>query len=177
MLFLFIEYPDDDTARELTLIYDFYEGELSDELEWIHTYRTDSLTYFTSPNNMRVLLKTRYYCGFPLSVDVESWVGYNQSVNIGTYTALVVGTSDSYGHDSWRCMIGNQTFLEYDMDSGILVNYYWSSPVAERVTTLMEMNFEQLDPYIKDAGVLLAGIFVELAVIIWLLGERLIKPE
>ncbi|MHA2351655.1 MAG: hypothetical protein ACXABX_00875 [Candidatus Thorarchaeota archaeon] len=162
--------------RELTLIYDFYEGELSDELEWIHSYRTDVLTYVASPNNMIVMLRTQHYCGYPLVVDMESWDN-GEYVNIGMYSALIMETTTLFGHDCWICRIGNQTFLHYDMDSGILVNYYWKTSEAERETTLMDMNFEQLDLRVNDAGVLLAGIFVELAVIIWLLSQRLGKSE
>ncbi|MFX1484977.1 MAG: hypothetical protein ACFFCP_17505 [Promethearchaeota archaeon] len=40
----------------------------------------------------------------------------------------------------------------------------------------MDMNLELPAPYVKDAGVLLAGIFVELAVIIWQFGQSLEKP-
>lgn len=174
--FLFLDYPDDDTVRELTLIYEFYEGILSDELEWINSYRTDVLTYVASPNNMRVILKTQYYCEYPLAVDMESW-DIGEYVNIGMYSALIVGTTDIFVFDSWECQIGNQTFLHYDMDSGILVNYEWITSDAEGEITLMEISFEQLDLRIKDAGVLLTGIFVELAVIVWLFADRLKKSD
>ena len=174
MPIVFLGNTDDDTLGKLTLVYYFFEERITNESD--SSERTDTLTYYTSPNNMRVVLKTHSYLGYPLTVDVESWE-YNGTVNIGVYSASVVGTSDSYGHDCWECMIGTETFLEYDMDSGILVKYYWVSPEEERMAALMDMEFELPDPYVKDEGVLLAGIFVELAVIIWLLGERLMKPK
>jgi hypothetical protein len=123
---------------------------------------------------MRLVLKTSYYFGYPLAVDSESWE-YNMSVSVGLRSAIVVGTIDAYGHDSWMCRIDNRTVLFYDMDSGFLVHYNWSSQEDRKISTLMEMNLELPDPYVKDAGVLLAGIFVELAVIIWLFGQRLEK--
>ncbi len=91
------------------------------------------------------------------------------------YSATVLGTINAYGHHSWMCGIDNQTVLLYDMHSGFLVHYNWSSQEAWKMSTLMEMNLDLPDPYVKDAGVLLAGIFVELAVIIWLFGQRLEK--
>ena len=99
------------------------------------------------------------------------------SVSIGTYSAIVHYPSELYSHDFWECVINNQTFLYYGMDSGILLQYEWFSLEESKVVTLMDMNLELPAPYVKDAGVLLAGIFVELAVIIWQFCLRLEKSR
>ena len=171
---VFMEYPDDDTLGKLTMVYDVYEHRIQDGSDWSQS--TDDFTFFVSYNSMKSVLKTSYYFGCPLAADAESWE-YNETVSIGIYSATVLGTIDAYGHDSWMCGIDNQTVLFYDMDSGFLIYYNWSSQEDWRISTLVEMNIELPGPYVKDAGVLLTGIFVELAVIVWLFGQQLEKSR
>ena len=171
---VFLEYPDDDTLGKLTIVYEIYEERIENGSDW--SLRVDPLTFYVSSNNMGIVLKRSYYLGYPLAVDTESWE-HNMSVTLGLNSAIVVGTTDVYGHDCWGCEINNQTYLFYDMYSGILVGYEWISQEEVKVVTLMEMNLELPDPYVKDTGVLLAGIFAELAVIIWLFSQRLEKSR
>ncbi|MFW9835802.1 MAG: hypothetical protein ACFFEK_17500, partial [Candidatus Thorarchaeota archaeon] len=105
MPIVFLESPDDDTLGKLTIVYKVYEER--SESDWNES--ADSLTYYVSSNSMKAVLKTRYYFGYPLAADVETW-DYYESVTLGTHTALIVGTSDAYGYDCWDCEINNQTF-------------------------------------------------------------------
>ncbi|MFX1559952.1 MAG: hypothetical protein ACFFBL_05155 [Promethearchaeota archaeon] len=173
MPFVFLKYPDDDTLGKLTIIYEIYEESGVNGSDW--SINEDALTYYTTANNMRIVLSSQYYLGYPLAADVESW-DYGDSVTLGMHSAFIVGTSEAYSYDCWDCEINNQTFLRYDMDSGILVQYERYLLEELKVVTLMDVDLELPAPYVKDAGVLLAGIFVELAVIIWQFGQRLEKP-
>ena len=174
MPILFLEYPDDDTLGKLTLEYDYIYEKLVNGPDGVE--REDTLTYFVSQNSMIPVLRMQSYYGYPLAVDVESWE-VNETVNLGSYSAVVIGATFTYGHDCWECEIGNQTYVEYDMDVGLLIRYHWVTLEEERLAVLVDMNLELPDPYVNDAGVLLAGIFVELAVIIWLFSQRLEKSR
>jgi hypothetical protein len=172
MLFLFLERPDDDTLGNLTLVYDFNERIYTSESGWTHENRIDTLTYVASPNIMNILLRTQYYCGYPLAVDVSSW-WVSKEVTIGLIPATVVSEdSQVAGYDCWECEINNQSYAFYDMLSGIFVHQEWASEEADRIITLEEVIFEEPDARIRTEGVLLSGIFVELAVIVWLLADR-----
>lgn len=168
--FLLIEFHDDDTLGELMLLYEFFEVTLDEEQNEV--YREDSMTYVVSPNNMRAVLKTQYCYGYPLAEDVEYWY-LNASLIIGTYLAVVVGTDYSYGYYCWKCEIDNETFLLYNVESGIFAHSYLMYGTTQRIISLTEMTLEQFDPHPKTEGVLVSGILIELAVIIWLFADRL----
>lgn len=168
--FLLMEFPDDDTLGELTLLYEFIEVTFDEEQNEV--YREDSMTYVVSPNNMRAILKTQYYCGYPLAEDVEFWY-LNASLIIGAYSAVVVDTDYSYDYYCWKCEIDNETFLLYDVESGIFVHSYWADESTQRIISLTEMTLVQFAPHPKTEGVLVSGILIELAVIIWLFADRL----
>jgi hypothetical protein len=171
MPFLFPgESLDDDTNRVYTVIYDFYETDGNGE-----TSRYDELKYVVTRNNMVTVLTTKYYCGAPLAMNVESWI-IDWAVNIGSSAAIVVESGYKNGRDCWTCQLEDGTLLSYEKDSGILVHGEWSSNDYVRRIGLHDQYFIAPDqPIFMQEGVLLMGIFIELAIIIWLLSERMKK--
>lgn len=170
MPFVFLQFPNDDTIGELTLVYEYYEM----QTDGSSFNRFDTLSYVVSPNNLKIVMHTQYYCGYALVEDVQYWNnGVSVTIGMNSYSALIVGTIDFGSYDCWICQKDNQTTLLYDMDSGILVNFHWNASEREIETSLSEMDLVQPGPYVKLSGILLAGIFVELALIVWLLGQKL----
>jgi hypothetical protein len=171
-LFLFIERPGGDTLGKLSLVYDFSEGIYTSESGWTYENRTDTLTYIASPNNMVILLRTQYYCGYPLAINVSSWWD-SKEVIIGSNSATIVSNhTEVAGYDCWGCEINNESYAFFDKVSGIFVHLEWISEEVNRIITLEEINLEEPATHIRTEGVLLSGILVELAAIVWLLADR-----
>lgn len=182
MPFLFLVRPtaNDTTLRDLKLVYSYDEMTYTNESGWTDQSGTDNLENYVTLSNMETILGNQLYYSLPLAVSIESW-DVNAAVNIGSYGATVMDSDNLSGHDVWLCMIptgAGSLAVSYDKQFGVLVTGNWTETNLQRIISLQEMTFSPpLVPYIKTEGVLLAGIFVELAVIIGLLADRLDKPK
>jgi hypothetical protein len=182
MPFLFLVRPtaNDNTLRDLKLVYSYDEMTYTNESGWTDQSGTDNLEYYVTLSNMEIILGNQLYYSLPLGVSIESWE-VNAPVNVGSYAAIVTDSDNLSGHDVWLCEIHTGTgslVVSYDKQFGVLVTGDWIETNFQRTIDLQEMTFSPpLVPYIKNEGVLLAGIFVELAVIIGLLTDRLEKPK
>ena len=180
--FLYITTPTDDdtTLRRLTLVYHYEEMNYTTESGWIYGEETESLGYNISLSNMRTVLESQYCYDFPLAVPVQQW-DVHQTVMIGSFSAWITSSDNLNGHDVWLCEIASddaQSTIGYDKETGILVSSEWIEVNFQRLVNLEEMTFEPpLVSYIRQEGVLLAAIYVELAVIIWLIAGRLEKTK
>lgn len=65
--------------------------------------------------------------------------------------------------------------MSYDSVTGILVQLEWVEINFMKIISLEEMTFSAPRKPIKNEGVLLTGIFIELAVTVWLLANRFKK--
>jgi hypothetical protein len=179
--FLYITTPTDDdtTLRRLTLVYHFEEMTYNGS-DWITVEETESLGFDVSLSNMRAVLESQYYYDFPLAVPVRLW-DVHQTVTIGSFSAEITSSDNVNGHDVWLCEIESDdalSIISYDKVTGILVSSEWIETDFQRLVNLEEMTFEPpLISYIKQEGVLLAGIYAELAVIIWLIAGRLERAK
>ncbi len=175
MPFIFLTSPDDDndTVRKLILLYEFDEMTFTEDSGWTEESRMDTLTYFVTFNNMIAYLTTQDYGDFPLAMDVDSWE-ILAPVNIGSYTGVVKSSGIINGYACWTCDVGvNESYVSYDKASGVLVVIFLIDTEYQLFILLQEMNFGPTpQPYVKDEGVLLTAIFIELAVIVFLLGDR-----
>ena len=186
MLFIFLDLPNDDRVRGITLAYNAEDSSYATTTGWIHNYYTDELIYVCSRNNMRLVLDGQYYRGYPLMLDVSSWE-ILALVNIGEHAAIIVNETRMYGYDCWTCEIDNETTAYYDKEEGLFVHSYWSDIAPEdfqdfwmstEEITLAQLDLSGLNAIeIKQEGVFLSGIFVELAVIVWLIADRLKKSN
>lgn len=99
------------------------------------------------------------------------WV--SKEVAIGLTSATIVSENITIeGYDCWGCEIGNRSYVFFDMISGIFVYQEWTSEEVDRIITLEEVTLEVPGARVQTEGVLLSGIFAELAVIVWLLPYR-----
>jgi hypothetical protein len=180
MPFLFLTDPhiDDGTVRNLNIVYDFNEMIYSDESGWEDESRLDSMNFAVTLGNMITFLSTQYYCDFPMALNVDSW-DINVPVNIGSYGAIVVDSGNKIGYNCWTCLIGvNESTVSYDQVSGVLVDIDLIDTEYRLEVQLQEMSFgPRVQPYVKDEGVLLTAIFIELAVIVFLLSDRRKKSK
>jgi hypothetical protein len=180
MPFLFLSNPgvNDDTIRRLALVYDFYERDNSSGSGYSDVTREDTLTYVVTLNNKIVVLSTQFYCNVPLAKNVESWE-ILEPVNIGSYAAIVNGSEWKSGYDCWTCQLEDGSLVAYDKATGVLIYGEWHETYYQRVIQLLEMNYtDPFQPwYIMMDGFILAGIFVELAVVTWLFVFRVKKPD
>jgi hypothetical protein len=175
---LFPQDSNDDTFGEVQLLYNTTEESWSPSTQWFHTGHTYRLTYYASRNNINKVLSIQYHYGYPIANNVSSWDVMTE-VNLGTYSAVVVGTRTVSDNPCWVCEIDNETFVMYDVVSGILSQAEWNmTPTVEgdflftlRTLTLLEIDInipESFDPNLD--GLLLGGIFAELAIITWVIG-------
>jgi hypothetical protein len=177
MLVIFIERPNDDSLGHLSLKYEFSEGTFTSESGWTYENRIDNLTYIASRNNIKAILRTQYYYGYPLAINASSWE-VSKEVTLGSTPAIIVSDNTNVaGHECWACEISNQSYVFFDIESDILVQQYWTSEKVERIIRLEEIILEEPASYVREEGVLLSGILIELAVIIWLLADRLKKSK
>lgn len=175
MLIIYRNPPDDpDALGSVVLYYDFDEMVLIGDSVWTAESRLDTIYYPVSRNNMRAVLSVNYYCGFPLAMNTDTWTHLG-SVDIGMYTGLVVDSGEVNGYECWTCMleISGEANVSYDRNSGILIYNNWIEADLERSIILQEMTFRQPSlPPVKMEGILLAGIFAEVAVVVWLIAIR-----
>ncbi len=158
-------------------MYEVVYGTNTNGSEWIYESISTNLTYIASPNNMMIVLSTSYYYGFPLAVNVSSW-GLSKNVTIGIHLGTVVDEFSIAGYDCWKCEIEFNSCVYYDKVTGIYVqSYFIGNDGTDRTVILEEIIFEEPPSYLRRTGVLVSGIFVELAVIIWLLADRLKKKS
>lgn len=180
MPFLFLVRPtaNDGTLRKLTLTYSRNEMAYTNESGWTDQSSTDDLVYYVALSNMEIILGNQLYYNLPLAVSIGSWY-VNAPVNVGSYAGIVTDSDNLSGHDVWLCEIQTETgslVVSYDRQVGVLVGGDWTETNLQRAISLDKMTFSPpLVPYVRNEGVLLAGIFVELAVIVWLLPDRLKK--
>ncbi len=175
ILIIYRNPPDNpDELGSVTLYYDFDEMVLTSGTVWTSESRLDTLYYVTSRNNMRAVLSANYYCDIPLAMNTDTWELLGP-VDIGEYSGVVSGSWVVNGYDCWICIlqISGSANVSYDKDSGVLVEIGWTETGLERSVDLQEMIFKQPTlPPVKLEGVLLAGIFAEIAVIVWLHDNR-----
>ncbi|MBY8996815.1 MAG: hypothetical protein KGD60_03715 [Candidatus Thorarchaeota archaeon] len=186
MLFIFLDLPNDDRVRGITLVYNGHVSTYTATSGWSSNYYSDELIYVVSRNNIRLVLDGQYYRDYPLMLDVSSWE-ILASVSIGEHTAIIVNETRKYGYDCWTCEIDNETTAYYDKEEGLFVHSYWSAIGPEdfhdfwmstEEITLAQIDLASLNAIqIKQPGVILAGVFIELAVIVWLIAARLKKTE
>ncbi len=178
IIFLRDTAVDDEMLRKVTLVYHFIENIYTNQTGWYTNDRADSLSYIVSYNNMRAQLSSQYYYDFPLAVDTESWE-LNDTVNIGSHSATIYTLDWLSGYYCWWCQTEDDgPVLSYDNATGILVQSALLELDYERAIILEEITFEPPDHlYVKEEGVFLAGIFLELAVIIWQISDRLKKSK
>ncbi len=174
MPFLFQTDPvDDDTIRKLSLVYDYREN-IQVNGSWINDVsRLDSLEYVVTLAHMKTVLNSQHYSGFPLAMDTETWE-INDSVTIDSDFATIIGSDYLLGFDCWVCEFdsNNLSTVSYDSVSGVLVRLAWVEIDYVRIVELEQMAFTEPIQPIKREGVLLTAIFIELAVIVWLLADR-----
>ena len=174
MPFIFLtDLGDDDTLRKLTLVYDYVEDFQINGSWVIGDSRTDTLDYVVSHNNMKTVLRTQYYAGFPLAIDSGSW-SIGEWVIIESYFALVVAYDDLNGYNCCICEIdtGYTSVVSYDSVTGVLVMLEWIDNNTLMMIELEEMIFDTPQQAVRDEGVYLTAIFIEVAVIMWLLTNR-----
>jgi len=180
MLIIYRNPPDDpDVLGSVILLYDFDEMVLTSGSVWTAESRLDTLYYPTSRNNMKAVLSASYYCDFPVAMNTDTWY-LSSSVEIGTYSGVVLWSWEVNGYECWLCelQISGSANVSYDRDSGILVEIAWTEVGLQRFADLQEMVFRQPTlPPIKVEGILLAGIFAELAVIVWQISDRQKKSK
>ncbi|NHI89358.1 MAG: hypothetical protein EAX87_07540 [Candidatus Thorarchaeota archaeon] len=177
-LFLVRPTPDDNTLRKLALVYSCNEMTYTNQSGWTDQSSTDDFEYYVALSNMEIILGNQLYYSLPLGVPIESWNAYS-AVNIGSYGATIMDSDNLNGYDVWLCMISTENgslTASYDRQFGVLVTGNWTETNFQRIINLQVMTFSPpLVPFVRNEGVLLAGIFVELAVIIGLLADRLKK--
>jgi len=130
---------------------------------------------------MEEVLSSNYYDTFPLMVDVRVW-GISDVVTIGAHSAEVVDEVRIYDLDCWECQVDENLSLYYEVGSGFFVGYIvldsdTSDPydmwIYSRHVTLTERNITGPGSTSNnERAVFITGIFVELAIIAWLLVDR-----
>ena len=171
----------DSTVGEVQLLYTTIEESWSPSTGWFETGHTYTLTYYASRNNINTVLSIQYHYGYPVANDVSFWDVMTE-VNLGAYSAVVVGSRTVSDYLCWVCEIDNETFVMYDVVSGILIQAEWNTTATVegdflftlRTVTLLEIDItipESIVPPLD--GVLLGGIFAELALITWVIGKQM----
>jgi hypothetical protein len=186
MLIIFLDPPNDERIRGMTFVYDLHHAAYTSNSGWSSSDSTDSLTVHVSRTNVTQILENQQYAGYPVILDVSSWE-IIAPVNIGEHAAIVVNESRRYGYDCWDCYIDEDTTVYYDKETGLFIHRRYSTSgvvgfmdmwmVSDEIT-LSKVDYAGLYAYeIKQTGVILAAIFAELAVIIWLAAVRLKKRD
>lgn len=167
----------DDTAKGLTLNYRVIESTYDNQSGWIDISKTETLHFAVPSDYVWDFLNTQYLHDFPLWMNVSSW-DIHDSVDIGVHSAEVVDFSNSYGFDCWTCDIDNESTASYANVTGILIHSDWYELNFHRMILLESMGLGSLpQPYIREEGFILTGIFVELAVITGLIAIKLKKSK
>lgn len=176
MPFIFYYAPgeNDNGIRTLSLRYE-YTVAIQSGGGWVtDTSRVDTLEFYVTLRNMNAVLQLERYDTIPLAVDSTNW-DIDQQVRIGSYDANVIVSDVVRGHTCWICDIEltNTSQIGFDVDSGILVFVDWFEMDRIKWIELLDMTFDpEPIPYIREEGVLLTAIFIELAVIIWQVADR-----
>ena len=186
MLIIFVDLPNDERIRSMTLNYDLHHAVYSSNSGWSSNDSADSLTVRVSRTNVTQILENQQYAGYPVMLDVSSWE-ILAPVNIGEHAAMVVNESRRYGYDCWDCYIDEDTTVYYDKETGLFIERRYSTSgvmgfldmwmVSDEIT-LSKVDYAGLYALeIKQTGLILSAIFAELAVIIWLVAIRLKKYD
>jgi hypothetical protein len=181
----FPQISNDDQTGWLTLTYSVEEQVFRNGTELQSTERTHNLTYVASMNNMELILSWQYYYGFPLVTNVSSWE-IHDDVKIGTENAIVIEQISIGERDCWSCEINPNKSVIYDKVTGLLVQIFWitfdSVPYGtqETVTTVRMVSMDHDVPgegYPSQDGLFIAGILIELAIVVWLVPNYLKKKQ
>jgi len=171
----------DLTVGEVELLYNTSEDSWSPTTGWFYFSHTYKLTYYASRSNINTVLSTQYHYGYPIANDVSSWEVMTE-VKLGTYSAVVVGSRTVSDYLCWVCEIDNESSVMYDVVSGILAQAEWNmTPTVEgdflftlRTLTLLEIDITIPEGFYPTLdGLLLGGIFAELALITWVIGKQM----
>ncbi|MFW9788309.1 MAG: hypothetical protein ACFFE2_10665 [Candidatus Thorarchaeota archaeon] len=173
--FILMDRPDNDTTRYLTVEMYYSEEVFNNATGWSYEDRVDTLTYVSSMDDLITVLKTQYYYDYPLAVDVSSWDIHEMVAIGGPIHAEVMRMTTILGHDCWECKVTEESNVFYESDTGLFVLYELFNENFSRTFMIQDMEFQRVDPSFTSEGILLAGIFAELAVIIWLFAYRLKK--
>jgi hypothetical protein len=171
----FPQISNDDKTGWLTLTYRVDEILFQNGTEIQSTERTHNLTYAVSRNNMDVMLSWQYYYDFPLVVNVDSWEIHDDVV-IGTESGLVIDQIRIGERNCWLCEIDFNNSVFYDCDAGLLVRIIFITFHGTQETlTMVELASMDFDVpgegYPTQEGVIIAGIFIELAIVVWFVSN------
>ncbi len=185
MLVIFLDLPNDDRLRNISLNYQYHEATYTSISGWNSEDKFESVSCIVSRVNILQVLDNQYYRGYPIRLDVSSW-HLSASVNIGNHTAIVTNETTWRGYDCWVCEIDEETTVYYDKETSLLVQSRFSTLGTEgidfwivtREITLSGVDYAGLYAVeIKQTGVTLAAIFAELSLITWLIASRLKKKS
>jgi hypothetical protein len=131
------------------------------------------------------MLETQYYRDYPVRRDVSSWTLFSV-VDLGGQSATVTNVTTLQGYDCWVCEIDEDTTAYYDQETGLFIRSRWSTSgtsgsdfwMATEEIDLSSIQYAGLYAVeIRQTGIILSAIFAELAVITWLIFNRLQKKS
>lgn len=185
MFVIFLDIPNDDRLRNISLGYKFHDASYTSISGWSSDDEFETISCVVSRVNIFQVLANQYYKGYPVRLDVGSW-HLSESVDIGAHTAIVTNGTMWREYDCWICEIDEETSVYYDRETGLLIHSRYSTSgtqgtdfwmVVEEIT-LTGVDYAGLYAVeIRQTGVILAAVFVELAAITWLIAYRLQKKN
>lgn len=169
----------------LSLEYEIKDGLYWESMGWSNTTRTDNLTFVAHNNDIDGVLQSKSYYGYPLMIDTTS-VTLSTEIDVGEYIAVVSGEETLDEYECWKCKIGSQTTVFYEVATRLLIGSRslingttdYTDWMTTKNITLIDFRTDFIEEiYPATSGILISGVFLELAAVAWLLGNRYKSPE
>ena len=171
---LFLDFPSEDRVIPLSLNYTHHISAYFSGSGWNSNDELLKLIFSVSMNNMTAVLGAERVNGYPIWANVSCWYIGGQ-VSIGGHIISITSETDLYDCDCWR---GEEedTSVFYSKDLGLFIRSHYAHFESaghlemwgeEEEYTLTYDNLGAFDAIqIKLDGLLIAGILVEVAVLI-----------